>query len=231
MGSSKTKEGASALVVMAKEPVKSRVKTRLEGALDADLVLKLYTAFLKDVLAAAKKVRCSGRFIYYTETRSPRFLAGFAKDFVLVRQSGRNLGERMWRAAKRCAKGGFTRTVFIGSDLPYLRPREIETAFRNLKNADIVLGPCTDGGYYLLALKEPGPGLFHDIHWGSNRVLDQTLKRVKQMKKRAVLLKTLRDIDTLDDLAQLIRSRKTARQALFTNRLLRQVRGRLIGCL
>jgi uncharacterized protein len=99
--------------------------------------------------------------------------------------------------------GGASRVVLIGSDLPQLSPLTLEAAFEALRGgAPLVLGPSTDGGYYLVGLTQPQPQLF-DIRMSTPHVLAQTLERADQLGLEYSLLPEDFDIDTGADLERL----------------------------
>jgi glycosyltransferase A (GT-A) superfamily protein (DUF2064 family) len=76
---------------------------------------------------------------------------------------------------------------------------DIEQAWLALEEHDLVLGPATDGGYWLIALQQPQPSLFHDIPWSSEHVLQETLQRATAAGLRVHQLRTLSDVDTAED--------------------------------
>lgn len=196
------------LIIFAREPRVGRVKTRLLKSLPPLQVTSLYKAFIKDVLNAAKVVPCHERVIYYTGARSPRFLKKYKKLFQYQRQKGKDLGQRMLRAFVESVKGGFERTVIIGTDTPHLDPALISRAFAALEHRDVVLGPARDGGYYLIGLKEFSSILFSRIRWGTSQVLNSTLTRARKLKMKIYLLPLLGDIDTVRDLKEFSRNPK-----------------------
>ena len=89
--------------------------------------------------------------------------------------------------------------MIIGSDLPDLGSRDIETAFAALDENEVVIGPAADGGYYLLGMKKNHPGIFLDKEWGSDSVLQDTLEDLKGMKP--YLLPVRNDVDRYEDIA------------------------------
>jgi len=100
-------------------------------------------------------------------------------------------------------------TIIIGTDCPEIDATLIENAFGVLKEKDIVIGPCRDGGYYLLGMSRPVPvsfeqgfvsDLFVDIDWSTDRVFKQTMEKVQKNNLSCSILKTLVDIDTIEDL-------------------------------
>jgi hypothetical protein len=94
--------------------------------------------------------------------------------------------------------------LLIGTDCPELTPRLLQEALERLAENDLVLGPARDGGYYLIGLKAPQPGLFPpDMPWGTDRVLNKTLEAAARQGLQVALLETLGDIDRPEDLAGL----------------------------
>jgi len=91
-------------------------------------------------------------------------------------------------------------TIIIGTDCPGMDATLIESAFEVLKKRDIVIGPCKDGGYYLLGMSRLVPDLFEDIAWSTDRVFDQTMEKIQKNNLSFDILKNLVDIDTQDDL-------------------------------
>ncbi|MCF6159204.1 MAG: glycosyltransferase [wastewater metagenome] len=93
-------------------------------------------------------------------------------------------------------------TIIIGTDCPGVDARLIENAFELLKKKDVVIGPCEDGGYYLLGMSRFIPDLFIDIIWGTDQVLSQTIGRVQKNGLSYSMLKKLTDIDIIEDMYQ-----------------------------
>jgi uncharacterized protein len=120
--------------------------------------------------------------------------------YNLFPQNGKFLGERMANAFREAFSLGAQKAVIIGTDCVEISDEIISQAFDTLYKVDVVLGPAEDGGYYLVGLKEPMPEIFRGIHWSTNLVLNQTLKKLEQKGLKFKLLKTLRDVDTVRDL-------------------------------
>lgn len=116
-------------------------------------------------------------------------------------QSSGDLGRRMDHAFQSSFHRGYKQTIIIGSDCPALSPRLLQEAFAALKQNDLVIGPCMDGGYYLIGLSRPAP-LFESIAWGTGTVLESTLQRARRQKLRYHFLPPLSDIDDPPDLDQ-----------------------------
>jgi rSAM/selenodomain-associated transferase 1 len=95
---------------------------------------------------------------------------------------------------------GATRVVAIGSDSPTLDPTLVISAFLCLESRDVVLGPSTDGGYYLVGCRPPMPPIFEGIPWSTPHVLAQTIDRLKDTRLSLSVLPPWYDVDTPDDL-------------------------------
>ena len=91
-------------------------------------------------------------------------------------------------------------TIIVGTDCPEIDATLIENAFGVLKEKDIVIGPCKDGGYYLLGMSIPASDLFVDIDWSTDRVFEQTMEKIRKNNLSYGILKSLVDIDTIEDL-------------------------------
>lgn len=193
--------GKTALIVFAREPRDGKIKTRLCDGLPVPMVTRLYKEFVKDVLRVARNVRCDRRFLYVAgKPASGFFTIAAGKTFILRRQTGKDLGERIRNAFTHCYKNGFQRVVIIGTDCLTLTSMEIERAFQQLSQHDCVAGPSKDGGYYLIGLNTLVPELFDKIPWGTDKVLARTLEKAGQKKLKTRLLAVRRDIDTIGDL-------------------------------
>ncbi len=90
--------------------------------------------------------------------------------------------------------------VLIGSDCPEITAQILSSAFSQLTDYDLVLGPARDGGYYLIGLTAPYPELFQDLPWGTAAVLANTQTRAAQLGLKTALLEPLTDIDRPEDL-------------------------------
>jgi hypothetical protein len=103
---------------------------------------------------------------------------------------------------------GYSKAVIIGSDCPTITPGDIEAAFSCLSGNDLVLGPCEDGGYYLIGATRPIQSLFEGVSWGSERVLSETLEKAREAGLTLGLLDVKYDIDSYSDLERYYRSGK-----------------------
>jgi rSAM/selenodomain-associated transferase 2 len=109
----------------------------------------------------------------------------------------------MLAAFEESFQAGSKRVVLIGTDLPGLSAEIIESAFNELAFHEAVFGPANDGGYYLVALKAPKPGLFENMSWSTNTVLSETLERARSLGLSTALVTSLNDVDRPEDVAAL----------------------------
>jgi len=95
---------------------------------------------------------------------------------------------------------GARHIIIVGTDSPTMPAAWIERAFQELEQADLVIGPATDGGYNLLGCSGPPPPIFTNISWGSEKVLWETISRLSDLSLRVTLLPPCPDVDTIADL-------------------------------
>jgi 2-phospho-L-lactate guanylyltransferase (CobY/MobA/RfbA family) len=120
--------------------------------------------------------------------------------------------------------GEFDRVIMIGSDVPHVRDAAIDEAERHLDDHDVVLGPSQDGGYYLIALRQPRD-LFSMVEMGTPKVLERTLEVIRSAGLDAYLLPPDFDIDEEDDLRRLrdLLTQPGAPQLPHTTRVLNEI--------
>ena len=196
------------LVVMAKAPLPGRVKTRLCPPLSASQAAAVYDCFLQDRLREMGDLSGCDRAIAYTpEAAALRFRAYAAQSFDLFPQQGLDLGERMHNIFVDSCREGYGAVVVIGSDSPDLPKSIVQQAFERLSSGmtDVVFGPATDGGYYLVGMKETHPELFANVPWSTEKVLSTSLGIARALGIKTSLLPAWSDIDTYHDLLQFYR--------------------------
>jgi rSAM/selenodomain-associated transferase 1 len=199
------------LIVVAKHPAPGAVKTRLCPQLSAEMAAALYTCFLGDVLDTMRQVPHVHCRVAYLPEDAGSYFVDLAPDMEAVPQRGADLGERLDHLLADALAGGARQAVVMSSDSPTLPARFIAQAFAELDaGADVVLGPCDDGGYYLIGLKHPQPRLLRDVQMSTPTVLRDTLALVDEMQLRAALLPLWYDVDTVADLMRLSADLKKA---------------------
>ncbi len=134
----------------------------------------------------------------------------------LVAQPRRSFGARLERALGAGHRAG-RRVVLIGSDSPTLPPAFVRLAFARLRSVDCVLGPSTDGGYYLIGARRPLPrSLLSGIPWSTGQVFPETLRRARAARLRLALLPRWYDVDDADGLRRIARDSEGLRRATAT---------------
>jgi rSAM/selenodomain-associated transferase 1 len=189
-----------ALILFAKDPVEGQVKTRLSTLLDSSTTLDLYQHFLRDSIEKLVAVEGVDCFIGISSQPTTDFFdqATRGRDIRLFIQAEGNLGERMRQAFEERFEEGYEQVVIIGADSPTLPLSYIKQSLRSEEN--VVIGPSTDGGYYLIGMKGGLTDIFDGITWGTDRVLAETLKVLQGRQGQAELLPVWYDVDLPEDL-------------------------------
>ena len=194
------------LIVFAKNPVPNQVKTRLIPTLSPEQAATLYTAFLTDWCETLAELPNVDIVIAYTPIEAQLDLQALIGDDVsYIPQIGTDLGERLTSATQWAAEQGYAQILFVGSDSPTLPISYISQAITLLDSRDTVIGPSTDGGYYLIGfsvetLATTIPQVFEEIAWSTAGVFQQTVTRIREAKVTLGLLPPWYDIDTPEDL-------------------------------
>jgi rSAM/selenodomain-associated transferase 1 len=191
------------LIVFARAPQYGAVKTRLAAEIGAGAAWRAYQAMTETTLATL------GPSPYWT-THLAVTPAGFAargrlwpSAITRVPQASGDLGQRMATALARAARHG--PAIIVGSDIPAITAAHIRAAFESLGRHDVVFGPATDGGYWLVGVRRGVPEaalrhLFDAVRWSSEDALADTLRNVPN-RWRIGYAATLRDVDRATDLA------------------------------
>ena len=193
----------NALLVIAKQPAAGQTKTRLAPPLTPAEAAALYECFLRDTLTVARAVPGVARLLYYAPDDAAGYFGALAPDFALTPQVGVDLGARLDHALTLLLEGGYERVVVMDSDSPTLPAGYVAQAFAALDRHDVVLGPCDDGGYYLIGLTRPRPRLLRAVRMSQPHVLRDTLALAADAGLRAALLPGWYDVDTAGELARL----------------------------
>ncbi len=193
-----------AIALMVKAPVADKVKTRLIPPLNSEIASELYKSFVLDKIEQLKILGGVHRFLAYTPESSETYFKSIApKDFTLINQIGSDLGEKLINVSTTLFQQGFKKVVLSDSDTPNLPPELMIDAFRRLDSFDVVLGPCEDGGYYLIGLRSNMPELFREIPWSTASVTEFTTRRAMESHVTLTLLDKWYDIDTVQALSRL----------------------------
>lgn len=191
------------LLVVAKQPAPGQTKTRLCPPLTPSQAAELYECFLRDTLDAMRKVPGVEPVIGYLPNDAQDYFHQLAPDMSLIRQRGSSLGERLDGLLKQALTGGSRKAVVMDSDSPTLPVDYLSMAFEQLTETDVVLGPTTDGGYYLIGVKQPQPRLLRQVQMSTSHVLADTLALARASRLSVSLLPNWYDVDTIADLRRL----------------------------
>ncbi len=192
---------------MCKAPVRGLVKTRLAADIGNDAALAVYSEMLDYVLER----------LHHANVHVAVFVEGGALDsrfrgndsvrgnddgrWHFYPQHGSDLGERIVTALQEAPSA--EKMLVIGTDMPFVDEALLTSASAALDHADVVIGPCVDGGYYLIGMMRVHEVLFEDIPWSTADVLTSTLARCEEHGLTPHLLPPRRDVDTLNDLLAL----------------------------
>jgi hypothetical protein len=192
------------LLVFLKQPRPGSAKTRLIPALGPETAARLYRLLAEEEVRATTPAAGDGyeRLFCFTPGEAAEEIARWFPGEALWPQGEGDLGARMRAAFGEGFARGARRVGVIGTDVPWVTRDTVCAAFRALETHDVSLGPARDGGYYLLALREPQPTLFEGIAWSTPGVREATLRRAEALGLRVANLAKLGDLDTLDDLRQ-----------------------------
>ena len=196
------------LIVFVKSPTPGDVKTRLIPHLTGQEAAELYKCFVTDILRTTQKLGTDVRLhvAYQPHPRaSDLSWVDLPNTPPMFRQEGKSLGERLVHAFGLAFGRGAQHVVIIGSDSPALPKAHLDHAFSALNDADVVLGPATDGGYYLIGLSRPCLRLFDDVSWSGDQVFEKTAQNAQVQGYKLKVLPMHFDIDTFDDLKVLQR--------------------------
>ncbi|MFL5244621.1 MAG: TIGR04282 family arsenosugar biosynthesis glycosyltransferase [Gemmataceae bacterium] len=187
------------LAVFAKQPIAGKVKTRLATDSSPAFAAEVATALLLDLTNRLANLRYSLFLVFDPPESRGYFTTHFDPRFTLIPQGDGDLGQRLARFIDNQVQAGVERLVILGADSPSVPTAFIDEAFGKLRKVDVVLGPASDGGYYLLGCSGRTPPIFEGISWGSPDVLAQTIKHLADPSWKLGLLPPWYDVDTIAD--------------------------------
>lgn len=184
------------IVIMAKPPIISKVKTRLAIDLGDEKTVELYDLMLEKTFSIVKETEIDAIVFFTEESDYTRLFSKFEKNY----QAKGDLGDKMNNAFKSCLRQRNSKVVMIGTDCPDNSSENILKAFDILNEKDIVFGPSEDGGYYLIGMKKINNSIFENKTWSTSTVLEEALSECELNNLSFGLLKEINDIDTMEDL-------------------------------
>ena len=185
---------ADRLLIFLKAPRPGHVKTRLAAALGPERATEAYR-FLVETLLHRLAELPTAELRFAPDDAAAEIRAWLHPGWTLAPQGPGDLGQRLTTAFAAAFADGAERVVIIGSDCPDVSVCDIEFAWSALHTNDVVLGPATDGGYWLIGLRHPAPELFTAMPWSTPQVFAETCARCARHRLRLQLLRELTDID------------------------------------
>ena len=146
------------LIIFTRNPEPGKVKTRLAKDVGDITAFKIYNFLLEHTVSVTRNLAVS-KEVYYSGA-IPQNDIWEKEIFTKKLQQGEGLGKRMKDAFEEGFKNGYKNIIIIGSDLYDLQREDLEKAFQLLQDKDAVIGPATDGGYYLLGMNQLFPAVF-----------------------------------------------------------------------
>lgn len=189
------------IVVFAKTPLAGFAKTRLIPALGQQGAADLAQRLLEHTLHQVMTSRLGSVELCVTPSvNNPVWQNMLLPDAIHLTDQGEgDLGQRMARTAQRVIRAGES-VLLMGTDCPQLDASRLQEAAQALQYSEATLIPAFDGGYVLLGLTRFDSSVFTGIAWSTDRVLDETMDRLKRLDWRVTTLPTLHDIDEPNDL-------------------------------
>lgn len=181
------------LAIFLRFPTPGEAKTRLIPAVGEEGAALVHRRLAEQTLATARE---SGLAVELRVTGAPasEFRRWLGNGYPIVDQGEGDLGDRLQRVPAP--------SIVIGSDAPELTASLLVAAAESLAEHEVVIGPASDGGYYLIGFRQPVPYLFAGIEWSTPRVLPETLERLRDRGISPALLPELSDVDLPSDLAR-----------------------------
>jgi len=185
------------VIVFTKVPERGQVKTRLQKRYSPYQVEEIYIAFLEDTI---DKLRDYYPWIAYYPEGKAQVMWNLFGDRKYMLQRGRDMGEKLLNVFTDFYKMGVKDLLVVGCDVPTLRKEHIDDAFDLMDVNDLVLGPCHDGGFYLIGGGGARKELFEGVDWNGTDIFDKTKANAEALGLKVAILPNLRDVDHPEDI-------------------------------
>jgi rSAM/selenodomain-associated transferase 1 len=191
----------NAFGLLAKYPAPGIVKTRLARDVGEKEAAKIYRSIAEKVFRQAVSLGGSyERVVFYAPpSRRDDFERWLPGEYLLA-QKGVELGDIMANALRDLLSDGAAKAVIAGVDIPDLDEGVVRDAFAKLEDAEIVIGPASDGGYYLIGMKSLHYEIFRGISWSTDRVFHETIRIIDTLGLSYSTVRTLSDVDRIEDI-------------------------------
>ncbi|WP_420400978.1 TIGR04282 family arsenosugar biosynthesis glycosyltransferase [Flagellimonas sp.] len=184
------------LLIFTRNPELGKCKTRLAAKVGDQAALDIYKFLLSHTVNITSELDVTKWVLYSNDIWEEDIWTNGTYQKKL--QNGTDLGQRMLNAFQKGFESGYEKIIIIGSDMYDLSQADLESAFSQLNQHDYVVGPAEDGGYYLLGMTVLKKELFQDKQWGTETVLEDTLKHLEQEKVSMLSVKN--DVDHYEDI-------------------------------
>ncbi len=205
---------AGLLTIFARVPTPGRVKTRLTPPLDPNDATRLYVAFLCDLIHRLGNAPgfdlefCvageGGEVNTFFEIADQCIPPVDRSAIGLQTQHGTGLGERLANSFRDSFSAGRSKTVILGADHPSVPVDYVNLAFDLLDDADVVIGPSDDGGFYAIGLTRDIDGLLDELPWSTPELFETTVARFERLGLRYAQLPPWYDVDRIEDVFRLV---------------------------
>lgn len=185
------------LIIFQRNEIAGQVKTRLAASVGDAHALEIYKWLTTYSHRIVGEIRVD-KFLFYSDF-VPESADEEHRGYHFNVQTGSTLGDRMLHAFTHLFENGYSNVVIIGTDCPDLEISDLNDAYMALSHSDLVIGPASDGGYYLLGMSRLYPELFNEIPWSTPKVLELTLDIANKKGLDYEFLKIRSDVDTFED--------------------------------
>ena len=190
------------IFIMMKYPEEGKVKLRLAQSIGEESATGLYRAFIQDTLASVCALDIPFHIAVYPPESQGEFTQWLGPSYQFFHQQGTDLGQRLQNGFVTMFKKEYEQVVALASDSPDIPTEILETAVISLQTHKVVIGPSTDGGYYLIGFSRELfiPQAFEEITWSTDSVFKETLSRIESVTHEVHVLPEWADIDTKSDI-------------------------------
>ena len=191
------------VILFTRYPSPGTTKTRLIPVLGPEGAARLHRMMAEHTLTRLQPLRASESVsieVRFDGGDLDQMQSWLGRNYSFTPQGSGELGARISRAVRSALDKGTKRVIVIGTDCPGLTADIVGQAIERLQTHDVAIGPARDGGYYLIGLARSLPELFRDIEWGTDKVLESTLKKSRELGLSCFLLPQLGDVDRPEDI-------------------------------
>lgn len=194
-----SKKSDKLLILFVKNLIPGQVKTRLAKDIGIFGAIDVYQYLVEHCHDVVEELEGIDKCIYYSQYVEMEDIWD-AGDYQMNIQKGEGLGERMKNAFEKSFTQKYEKVVIMGTDCVEINDSHINEAFESLETNEVVLGPASDGGYYLIGMTRLLPELFEQKDYSHENVLNEALSEIAKKDVNFHLLPQLNDIDTFEDL-------------------------------